>query len=108
MLNRKTLYAIYLLHQARSLCAEAMCSAIETDRTLVLDHIRFEGYLSDASKIVSTLDETSLLKLLADLSELVAPLSLPGSIKKLFPRNMHQFNCSYYTWRKRMKSTYVE
>jgi len=102
MLSTKTLYAIYLLHQAGDLCSADMRlsrlpeNALERSR--YMDVLRLRGYLSSVGSITRDLSKSSLSSLLYRLGELIDPLSLSKEEKAVFPRNLRQFNRCYKLW----------
>jgi len=102
MLSTKTLYAIYLLHQAGELCSadtRLYClPEAAKERSRYMDQIRLQGYISSLGSITSDLDKDSIATLLTQLGELIDPLSISQEEKATFPRTLWQFNRYYKRW----------
>ncbi len=106
MLNKKTIYAIYLLHKVSGLCADNSLSDIGEKRfSYSMKKLRLENYLTSQGQIRHNLDKISLLNLLLEMRWVVDHLSLTKEEKAEFPRNLHQFDCNYKKWLENIQST---
>ncbi|NDV60776.1 hypothetical protein [Bacteroides sp. 519] len=88
MLDKKTLYVIYLLHKASNLCSG----------TPSLEEMRLHGYLSGSGRITRSLDVSSLVSILNEVSKIIDPILANAECKVEFPRTRRQFNHSYKLW----------
>jgi len=94
MLDKKSLYVIYLFHKANKLCLEYGCSN-SSDYPISLDLFHLQ---SNMERIGYNLDRFSILNLLNDLGSFIDPLPLSKEIKAEFPRTIRQFNYAYKLW----------
>ncbi|NDV60264.1 hypothetical protein [Bacteroides sp. 519] len=102
MLNEKTLYLIYLLHRANTLCTDTDLSMFRTEkqRNTVLERVRLRSYL-ESSK--SNIDNKSLSKILLSLRKVVDSPFIPAESKREFPRSVLQFNRAFNRWLSEIK-----
>jgi len=105
MLSSKTLYAIYLLHQAGKLCqlrSGFSSTLVSIEDETYLDQLRLRGYLVTHGCITRDLDNDSLLSLLVNLGTLIDPLPISLEEKQSFPRTLSQFNRCFKLWQARL------
>ncbi|NDV56892.1 hypothetical protein [Bacteroides sp. 519] len=104
MLNEKTLYLIYLLHKANTLCADTNLSMFRTEkrRNAVLERVRLRSYLEGAK---SNIDNETLTNILLSLRKVVDSPFIPTESKREFPRSVLQFNRSFKHWLSGVKSS---
>ncbi|NDV56917.1 hypothetical protein [Bacteroides sp. 519] len=108
MLNKRTLYVIYLLHKADELCLNAgnpFHSKSNLSSPAYLDLIRIRSYLR--SLIKNNLDDEALLDILLCMRRVIDAMRIPRSLKSNFPRTLSQFNSLYSHWLPDVKSSHL-
>ncbi|WP_163212469.1 hypothetical protein [Bacteroides sp. 519] len=99
MLNKKTLYVIYLLHKANELCLNAgnpFRGKSDLANPVYLDMVRIRSYLR--SEIKNNLDDEALLDLLLCIRRVIDAVRIPRNLKSGFPRTLPQFSrlCNHW------------
>lgn len=99
MLDKKTLYVIYLVYKVNELCLGNFKPKKTKRKSLgTLGQIRLKGYLYSNGQGLHNLDDSSLINLLLDMRHVVDSLPLSREEKSEIPRNLHQFNSSFKKW----------
>ncbi|NDV60562.1 hypothetical protein [Bacteroides sp. 519] len=104
MLDKKTLYVVYLLHKASSICFENP-RAKNGKLCLSYEEARLLNYLHGPGRITHSQDVTSLVSLLNEVGKMVDPLLDSSERRAEFPRTVYQFNRGYKQWLSSIESS---
>ncbi|NDV59565.1 hypothetical protein [Bacteroides sp. 519] len=97
MLDKKTLYVVYLLHKASTICFETPRGK-NGQMSLSLDESRLLSYLYGPGRITRSLDTHTLVSLLNEVGKVVDPLLSSVDRRAEFPRTLRQFNRNFKVW----------
>ncbi|NDV60329.1 hypothetical protein [Bacteroides sp. 519] len=109
MLDKKTLYVVYLLHRASSLCIETpqrkQGRRVVVSSSPSIEELRLQGYLFGSGRITESLDVTSLVAILNEVGKVVDHLPITRECRAEFPRTVRQFNRNYRLWLNKIESS---
>jgi len=104
MLDKKTLYTIYLLHKASNLL-DCYRENPTLNKSYSLETLRLRGYLSGNCQMICKLDNASLALLLKKIKSIMNCLpDITKEQKAEFPSGIRGFNRGYKIWLNNIKT----